>query len=485
MRPNRCAADGSCCGSNLVRRDFLKVATAAPVALLSVPLQDRRLKIRPHGPASTCVPRVKACFVRRAGEYGMRWPGSIYDGEAARRDYTSRLQEAATRLGVKLELRPEPIHTLDEGRAWVAEAVASKPDGLFVVTLDRQEHTWPTVDLAIASGLRTVVFSPIGTSFTTNTAAPSRKPGAFIASTSDFAQAEYGLKMLGAAARLAATRCLVIAGDRRVDRVMPHLGIQLHHVPAREFLEAYNATPVTDEVRALASELIGGARSMIAATEQDVINGIKSYLVASRMLEAERCDAITMDCLGALGDTDVSLPCIAWSRMNDDGIPAACEADLGAVASHCVVQYLFDRPGFQQDPVAETALDALVGAHCSCPTRLHGFGTPPEPYDIQHHHAMRDATARTLWMEGQRMTSVDVLPGDDKAPTQVLISSGTVLKNVSVPPAGGCVVSVAVKLDGVTDYLAYPGFHQVFIYGDFKKPLTQFCQLMRLEAVVV
>ena len=47
--------------------------------------------------------------------------------------------------------------------------------------------------------------------------------------------------------------------------------------------------------------------------------------------------------------------------MNDDGIPAACEADVGAIATHVIVQYLFDRPGFQQDPVADTAADALLG----------------------------------------------------------------------------------------------------------------------------
>jgi L-fucose isomerase-like protein len=69
-----------------------------------------------------------------------------------------------------------------------------------------------------------------------------------------------------------------------------------------------------------------------------------------------------MDCLGALGPIDVSLPCIAWSRMNDDGIPAACEADVGAVASLVMTHYLFDRPGFQQDPVADTADDTIIGA---------------------------------------------------------------------------------------------------------------------------
>ena len=72
-----------------------------------------------------------------------------------------------------------------------------------------------------------------------------------------------------------------------------------------------------------------------------------------------------------------SSTCLAWARLNDERIPAACEADIGAMACHVLVQYLFDRPGFQQDPVAETAREAIIGAHCSCATRLGGFDQPP------------------------------------------------------------------------------------------------------------
>ena len=490
MPQNRCAAPRHACTCGSVgRREFLAVASAGSAALLggswSLAAEAGVEKIRSCGPASKCVPVVKCCFVRRQGDYGMRWPGAIYDGEAARKKYTQQIQDTAKQLGLTLDLRGECVYSLDEAQAWVEEAKKQKVDGLLVVLLDRQQHAWPSANLAIDSGIRTVIFSPVGSSFTINTAGPSKKSGSFICSTNDFSQVEYGMKMLGAAAKLAATRCVVLAGNTRRDTRMAHLGIELRYVPAGEFLDEYNKTPVDERIKAMAAELIGGAQRIIDATEQDVINGIKSYLVASRILQREEGDAISMDCLGALGNSKVSLPCIAWSKMNDDGIPAACEADRGAIATHCIVQYLFDRPGFQQDPVAETAREAIIGVHCSCPTKLFGFDKAPEPYDIQHHHGMRDATARTLWKEGQRITCADVLPGSEKAPTKMLISAGNVLGNVGVPPAGGCVVSVMAKFDNVDDVLAYPGFHQLFFYGDFKRELKQFCQLIGIEPVVV
>ncbi|MBM4032377.1 MAG: hypothetical protein FJ291_11385 [Planctomycetes bacterium] len=490
MDESRCVRRCSC-GGGLTRRGFLGVASAGVAALslrsacLGAEGDAPARKDEAAGPGAKCVPNVRACFVRRKGDYGMRWPGAVYDGAAALKKYTEEVGAAAKELKLKLDLRPEPLYSQAEGDAWIAEAVEAKPDGLLVVVLDRQEHAWPTANKAIDTKLPTVVFSPVGTSFTTNTAAPSRKPGCFIASTDDFRQVKWGLKMLHAGAKMRSTRCLVIAGGAEREGEMERLGIKLRYVPAKTFLDEYEKTPETDEIRALAEDYMKRARRQVGATKQDVLNGVRSYVVARTLRARAEADAITMDCLGALGRSKVSLPCIAWSRMNDDGIPAACEADLGAVATHIVVQYLFDRPGFQQDPVAETARGAVIGAHCSCPTRLNGFGQPPEPFDIVHHHGLRDAVPRTLWKIGQRITCLDVELAPKGGKPRMLISVGEVIENVSVPPAGGCVVSVMAKFDGGADVLSFPGFHQLFFYGDYKAQLIHFCRLFNIEAVVV
>jgi hypothetical protein len=447
--------------------------------------------IRPNGPASRYTPTVEATFTRRREEYGMKWPGAVYDGEATEGMYREKLREAARRLGVKLNLREAPVHSLEEAQAWANQAKDSGADGLMVMVHDRQQHAWPTVHAAVATGVPTVAFSPLGTSFTTNTIHLADTPGCVIFSTDDFGQAEYGLKMLGAGARMKRTRCVVLEGDRRYDTELADTGISLRYVPARGFLDEYEGTETTDDLREMAEDYMRQARQVSGATKEDVIGGLKSYLVAGRILEREEADAITMDCLGALGPSKVSLPCIAWSRMNDDGIPAACEADQGAVATHVITQLLFDRPGFQQDPVAETSVDGIIGAHCSCPTRLNGFQAPPEPFDLKHHHGNRDAVPRTIWKTGQRITCFDVLAAGEEVEgraldrSRCLISTGTVVKNLEVPPAGGCVVSVLVKMDGDQEVLSFPGFHQLFFYGDFKGELKDFCQLQGFEAQVV
>ena len=440
--------------------------------------------VAPVGPASKYVPKVKVTFVRREGEYGMRWPGQIYDGRAALKNYSRRIKSAAEELGMEIEMRPEPIYSDEEADKWVAEAVAAKPDGLLVVVLDRQEHAWPTATKAADSGIPTVIFSPLGTSFTTNTADLSHREGVFIASTDDFDQAVYGMKMLNAGTKLREMRFIVLRGNERRDTRLDFLGTRLRYVPAKSFVDEYNRTPVSDEIKRVAANYIKHAARIDGPTEQDVLNGVKSFVVARSILEREEGDGITMDCLGAVGPTKVSLPCISWSWMNDHGVPAACEADLGACVTHALVQLLFDRPGFQQDPVADTSKNCLIGSHCCCPTKLNGFGKPMEPYILSNHHGRRDATPVPFWKIGQRVTVADVLLPEGEKP-EMLISAGEVVENVSVPPSGGCVVAVMVRVDGVNELLDFPGFHQLFFYGDYKRELKQYCRLFGIKPTVV
>ena len=483
------------CGCGCSRRTFLLGSSSAAGGLYvagnaatggAAVAAAGEERIAQVGPASKYVPRMHVTFVRRKGEYGMRWPGAVYDGKAALESYRKQIVAAGKAFGIKLDIRPEPIHSPAEADQWLAQAQSEKPDGLLVVLLDRQEHAWPTAAKAIDCPIPTVIFAPIGAAFTTNTAPLAKKPGAFICSTDDFSQAIYGMKMIKAGAKLRETRFIVVKGNERKETQIAHLGTKLRYVPASAFVELYRQTPDSDEIKAISQEYIKGAQRTEGPTPKDVINGVKSYIVARELLEREEGDGITMDCLGALGPTDISLPCIAWSRMLDHGVPAACEADLGACVTHALVQYLFDRPGFQQDPVPDTANDCLIGAHCTCATRLNGFDQPNEPFRLSHHHGMRDAVPVPHWRVGQRATVADILISNKPdARPQMIISAGEVADNIAVPPSGGCVVSVSLKLDGVSDLLSYPGFHQIFFYGDYKKQLEGYCRLYGLDAQVV
>ena len=97
MGKSRCVANCNCSSG---RREFIKksaILTAGTILAnnLSIFARENGITVpatRGYGVASGYVPVVKAAFVRRNEEYGMRWPGAVYDGEAARTKYTEELK---------------------------------------------------------------------------------------------------------------------------------------------------------------------------------------------------------------------------------------------------------------------------------------------------------------------------------------------------------------------------------------------------------
>ena len=84
-----------------------------------------------------------------------------------------------------------------------------------------------------------------------------------------------------------------------------------------------------------------------------------------------------MDCLGLVGNREIPTPpCLAWAEMFDNGRSGICEADLNAVMSHELCLKLLDKPGFQQDPVAETEHNTLIGATASAPRSSTAWTNP-------------------------------------------------------------------------------------------------------------
>jgi hypothetical protein len=190
----------------------------------------------------------------------MWWPGGVYDGAAAKEKYTVLLGETPDRLGVILDLQEKPIHSLEEADSWIRNARSNGTDGLMLLQLDRQQHTWPTAALATDSGIPTIIFSPLGSSFTTNTIQLAEKPGSVIYSTDDSSQPAFGMKMLAAAAKMRRCRCVVLKGDERRTDSVPDFGIELQYLPATEFLSEYRSIGTPEYVISMASDYMAKAR---------------------------------------------------------------------------------------------------------------------------------------------------------------------------------------------------------------------------------
>lgn len=340
-----------------------------------------------------------------------------------------------------------------------------------------------------------VIFSQMGTSFTGwpgggHLSAIRNIDGVFAGATHDMNWLAFGLRMLNAIWQMKNTRICIVQDNKTEDRQVDGIGTTLHYIPGKRFPEEFKKVETTDEVRAIVDYYTKKAKKIVEPTRQDILNAAKNYVVCRRIMAAENCHGYSMDCLHPVSRREIACsPCLAYLRLRDEGIVGACEADWNAAISSRLTHLLFERPGFMQDPAPNTAKNTLMGAHCTCPTKLDGFDKPSEPFILRSHSETNiGVSPQVLWRIGQKITIMKFesrlsQPSKESSVPSMLLGTGRVLHNIDTPPSGGCRTSLEVELDDVPDVLDTKGFHQLFIYGDLEIPFKAYCKLAGIKVI--
>jgi hypothetical protein len=423
--------------------------------------------------------RIAACFLEQPRPYWLGWPGTTYDLDGHQKEYSSLLNQSAGRLGVKVGLEPKPIGTEAELTAWINKIKAEPPHALLVMLQHMQCWGWVT-QLSKQTGLPLVVFAPVGTAFTGHVGGACRLPKVHVISSLQWPAVEAGLKMVKAKRMFEETRILHIQGKERNETVVDRLGVKVRAIPRDTFNQEFDKQPATQEVKDMAADFRKKAQKIVEPDENDIVNCIRAYTTAKRLLATEKANALSMDCLGMVAAKLVPTPpCGAWTMLQDQGITAGCEADLFGALSLMMSSYLMDRPGYMNDPVPETYKNLLIASHCTSGTRLAGFDKPPAPYILRDHsESSLGVSTEVLWPVGEPATLVRFT-----GPGEMIIDTGKVVSNVETPPAGGCRTSVEIQMDNIEDCRDVKGFHQVVVLGNHRHVLEGFCELYGIRHV--
>lgn len=421
--------------------------------------------------------RIAATFLELPRPYWLGWPGTTYDLDGHQKEYSDLLAQSAQRLGVKVALEPKPVNSDETLAAWIAKVKGEKPHGLLVMLQHIHCWGWAT-EVAKQTGIPLIIFAPVGMAFTGHVAGPSRMPGVHVISSLQWPAVEAGLHMVKAKRMFEETRVLWIRGNERNETVIERLGTKALAIPRDTFNQEFDKQPITQEVKDLAADFRKNAAKIVEPDETDILNSMRAYVTAKRLLAAEKANALSMDCLGMVAAKLVPTPpCGAWTKLQDEGITAGCEADLFGALSLMMTSYLLDRPGYMNDPVPETVNNTLIAAHCTSGSRIAGFDKPPAPYVLRDHsESSLGVATQILWPEGQPITLVRFT-----GPNEMIIDTGKVVSNVQTPPAGGCRTSVEIQMDDVEDCRDVRGFHQVVTLGNHRRVLQGFCDLYGIK----
>jgi len=462
------------------RRDFLTAMSLGASALaIKTGLMDFASTVVAGEPKPAGGPKVRALFVRpEKHPYWMGWPGFTYDVKGSQAMYSKLLTGAARQQGVQLEIDEEPLVAAAAITTLLGQLKQSPPDGV-ILGLMHMSH-WGLVNEFVKKkgDLPTIVYAPVGVAFTGHLQATRDAPKTFVGSTQDVEWLGQAVRMFRTMWAMRNTRLCVIAGKDTRDQVLPTVGTTLHYIPRERFPVELDKAGTTDEMRAMADYYSRQAKKIVEPRPEDVLNAARNYVVAKKIMAAENCQGISMDCLGLVAVKRIpSPPCIAWSRLLDEGGVGCCEAAMMSGISMLLSAQLIGRPGFMQDPVPNTVTNTFIGAHCTSPTKLAGFDKPAAPFILRNHsESGMGCVPQVLWPLGQDVTVMQFT-----SPDNMILGTGKVIGNIDTPPSGGCRTSVDLEMNRVADSRDVKGFHQLFILGKQDHHFRAYAQLAGIK----
>jgi len=470
------------CPLHLNRRRFLKGLGASALALETGLFEvASALAGEPPKPKGKC--RIMAAFTHPdVKAYWLGWPGTAYDIAGHQKLYTETMQKAGKDLGVDLQVQQEPIHDDKTLAAYQAKVAGAKPDGVLLVCMSLNAG-WKYLNKFLndrgETPVPTVVFSPMGTSFTGHLQHSRKAKKAFVGATQDVGWLATAVRMLKTVHDMDKTRLCIVRGKDVQDKKLEVIGTTLHYVPHTHYYEAKAQVKASDEVRQMADWYEKHAKKIVEPNKKDILDAAMNYFACRKVMDKEQCQGFSMDCLGPIGARKITPPCLAFSHMRDEGIVGSCEADWNAAISERLTHLLFNRPGFMQDPAPNTVRNTLMAAHCTCGARLKGCDQDPDPFILRSHSESDLGVAvQVLWPVGDRITLMKFT-----GPTRIILGTGEIVANIDTPPSGGCRTSVECTVDGVADSRDVKGFHQLLVWGDLQEQYKAYCALAGIEVV--
>ena len=277
------------------------------------------------------------------------------------------------------------------------------------------------------------------------------------------------------------------------EKVKERLGVEMVAIPDGRYDEVMADV---DEVaaKAEAKRWIDEAEAVVEPNEEDVLKAARASLTLNQLIAENRVDGL---CVGTcMGWLSRGFPCLGFSRLNDRGIPAACDGDMDCLLTMLIFQHALNRAGFLGNAGGvDTAKNAFHLSHCSAPLRMEGPDCPKAPYLLRRHAEVRGgAVPEVHYKIGQKITFTKLVHLDT-----LLMFTGKIIEVPKVPKGEerGCRTELVAEVADADRLLAkwgggvlgasakdyYASLHRVAYYGDHTQSIRHLAHLMGLEVV--
>ncbi len=277
------------------------------------------------------------------------------------------------------------------------------------------------------------------------------------------------------------------------DKVKERLGVELLRIADGRYDEVM-ATVDDRAAKAEAKRWLDEAQGTLEPSEEDVFKAARASLTLDRLIAESRIDGL---CVGTcMRWLSRGFPCLGFSRLNDRGIPAACDGDMDCLLTMLIFRHALNRAGFLGNAGGvDTARNAFHLSHCSAPLKMEGPAGPKAPYLLRRHAEVRGgAVTEVHYRLGQKVTFTKLVHLDT-----LLVFTGKIIEVPKVPKGKerGCRTELVAEVDDAQSLLEnwsaglrsasakdyYASLHRVCYYGDHTQSIRHLAHLLGLKVV--
>lgn len=232
------------------------------------------------------------------------------------------------------------------------------------------------------------------------------------------------------------------------------------------------------------------AVEVIGVPDETILDASRLYVLLRSIIEKEELSAVAIDCLGFTMRPNSTLPhpCLAFARLRDDGVTAACESDVCGMLSSMLLQEITRKPSFMSNIMSvDLEKSKIVLSHCVAPLRLNGSNAAPMKYRLHDYHGF----GRGVVPEVEFPLGMEIITGAfNKDLKSFSLWSGRIQSQVmDTDEAKGftmnsCANTMDVKIRDAERFLQnIPGIHQIMITGKYTKAIEDALFAMNVRMI--
>jgi hypothetical protein len=267
-------------------------------------------------------------------------------------------------------------------------------------------------------------------------------------------------------------------GYEMVRLIQEKYGVQWKQIGSDKFIEIFkNSKPGN------ASALIGETKENRVPEEYDLSNPEKTYQIYKNLIAVCGADAFTVNCIESTVHTGCNTSsCYALSKLNDDGIIAACEADVTTLMNMMIVTYATNEPAFMCNPYLFPQDDKLFVSHCTAPTKRSYDSEEKDEFNIYTYFEIRDLPCGLQVLKQPGPVTVTGISHDGM--DKMVIVRGNLIRNTAFP---SCRTQVVIDVPGGIKKLAecYEGRHWALVYGEQSKKIAAANDMLGIENIII